>query len=798
MTEQEVKNVIKAGRSSFPGINLVNFRGQDGSTILHLIVRHGEVDQLNIVLNGVPSLLDVQNTDCYTPLHLAVAYEKKEMCEALLKKEAKFDTKNVRRNSPLDSAIFRNNMDIVVLIINSALRANSYDFVGDALSTASKEFLENFLPLSKKGPFSNYINLVTTKSGEVSFKKNASDMGRLFKDCVLTSEEESSDSEGDEFVQVNSTSDIKPERFLYRGIFFHPDYFKKAAERREARKKEYHDQPVYSWGTRQLARRTDEYGQLIGDLKADQLVRNYFQLLKFTPKREERYKNSAGHSRALIRPGQHRHHHDLFIMAYKNSYSDLVNKEGLINNFNFFSNDNPFVSTSEQAIKAMEYVTRALQDKAYALLKHRCASGTLKHRRFGYLIVFHPSQDYLDTSSINLSDLNESGVIKTKHFYKFDGEVCFESSIPKEAVLGYQVFAMPSFRKAWSGEIFEQFGLNKAQYNACKELLKSLEHPGLKLKIYVDMVVQYQLNKLSKKLAQLSMASDIHALTADMDKHHLNDSDLNISVIPKEESLLDESIVASDKQLLNQSHQADLEPFDDHGWLSDTHMRIVGDALVQNNEHIFYAVTPIFQDFSGLKRGFQDWLESGKKFLCVALHCQSNHWVYAFFDMREGIVVGAVIDPLSGSRQPIQVEILRILAELGQGRSFVSYSSASLQGDSFNCGVWVLSFLQVFVEQVKASAQESLRDLFTFTNLVRASVDGLIQERRVHYSEIYARANQQAQGLLVETINPAVSASSTPVTIFRVLADLKVGTSYSGVGDQRSGDELGGLPTSLP
>jgi hypothetical protein len=51
--------------------------------------------------------------------------------------------------------------------------------------------------------------------------------------------------------------------------------------------------------------------------------------------------------------------------------------------------------------------------------------------------------------------------------------VVIESSIPKEFILGYQIFCLPSFNADWSDSILKRYGLSNEVYNSYRKRLRN-------------------------------------------------------------------------------------------------------------------------------------------------------------------------------------------------------------------------------------------------------------------------------------------------------------------------------------
>ena len=50
-------------------------------------------------------------------------------------------------------------------------------------------------------------------------------------------------------------------------------------------------------------------------------------------------------------------------------------------------------------------------------------------------------------------------------------EIIFESSIPSQYILGYQIFSLPSFNSEWTVAIHQHYGLDENTYKYFQKLL---------------------------------------------------------------------------------------------------------------------------------------------------------------------------------------------------------------------------------------------------------------------------------------------------------------------------------------
>lgn len=172
-------------------------------------------------------------------------------------------------------------------------------------------------------------------------------LSKIMEDESVSSDEESSDEEGDALDIRNNLADIDEANLLYRGVHFSPKYFDDD-KRKLVRKREEHFKSVYSLATM-------DFGQKLGDLEqADQVIKSYFTMLKHTPDKPE-FDTDVKRSPVRKKDGEKADYPNLyvhFVQAYVTTYGKLFNNGGMRRNFNFYADENPVLSTSRSVESA--------------------------------------------------------------------------------------------------------------------------------------------------------------------------------------------------------------------------------------------------------------------------------------------------------------------------------------------------------------------------------------------------------------------------------------------------------------
>jgi hypothetical protein len=563
-------------------VNTLDFRDENNFSILHLAAQHNRADVIKLVFELYPTLRVFQFYPlayllykCQLPLHVAASNDFAECIDALIEHKANVNEVNDKKYTPLQIAIKENKKKAAEKLLQVELKEeiiikdkNVGDYVFDLaiekdnpilfrnlciVYTPTREQLEcatgkikrllDYQPAKRRKTrqeFSNVLSYYT--NAEITIDKN-----KLFDDAANTSDDESSDSENDEYQPIRPGIKTTDNDYYYRSVYFHKDYFKTSKERREARHKKYHDRPIYSYAVKKYAE--EKLAKKDGDFdyeKTEKLFRDHFESLKKMPDQQERQAN--GRKAKKRRDFDSLYHH--LIQAYKNSYNELFNCGGLSRNFGFKANHNPFVSTSKNAIRAAGYATRpaltCITHVENQPLKLRRSTGRFKHRRFGYLLVFLIDKKHVEQHSADIDALQASKKIGTNHFYQYDEEVAFVASIPAQYLVGFQVLSFPSFNQKWSREIEKYFGLNKNQYDFYKK--KFLEGDIFKeLPTLIQQITAHQINLYSKRLfknstLQIEETDKGNAsLTTPESKQPTNDDSINtISALLNEMGIKDQ------------------------------------------------------------------------------------------------------------------------------------------------------------------------------------------------------------------------------------------------------------------
>lgn len=303
----------------------------------------------------------------------------------------------------------------------------------------------------------------------------------------------SSESEDDEYTMINDIEHDNIDRVIVaRGVHLATDCFGTREKRQQVREPDFHKKPVYSLATVELAKKyfphSPEYK------RADEFVKNYFEILKRTPDHPE--KNSNGKE---VRPQTFESLYARFVQAYVNSYHSVILDNGMTRNFNFCSNCNPVISTmcDNDIYKTITFITNPMKSSNQFFPKLR-TNGTFKHVRFGYMQIYAIAREYFNQYATYVDHLKNMGKISFKP-HRHEGEVIFESSIPAEYILGYQVFSLPKFKKPWKEEINTHYGLNEVDYNKYRTKFSQLP-PSQTTELITELMGIVTENKIKKLL----------------------------------------------------------------------------------------------------------------------------------------------------------------------------------------------------------------------------------------------------------------------------------------------------------
>jgi len=531
---KQIKNLLGAEQKGrIPPVN-PSYQDSKGRNALHIAVEDGgSVEVINLLVK-INIDVNAEDTQGYTPLHLAITLDKRDLAKELFDSPGvNVKTRHKKGRSTLDSAISKRNDEIILLLLNScpyimiffsrnnvqrteiyekllniALERDNVELfkkiIVNVYRTTNHETLENLPKNTKIKDFLSYrpgkrfediqFNILQKECSSATLED-------LFYDQACSSTATSSEStiSENEKYQVLNENIGENNKILFRGFHFSPDHLHTTAERIAVITSD-HDKPVYSLATVKLA---EDKGKTLG--RADELVKAYFELLKITPDKPELTENyKERHRQVQYQTKNFDTLYHRFVHAYVNpgGYDDLFNKGGARRNFNFFCNNNPTLSTTPACSVSAEYATgNRITGVARYYPKVRKSTGQLKHRRLGYVEVYAISEEYYKKYAMDVDQLKVDKKISIAHNQSFNKEVIIESSIPKEFILGYQLFSLPSFNGEWSDSIEKRYGLNKPLYDLySKELLNKWNDRKKILEKIVVKVTKYQAEKMTASI----------------------------------------------------------------------------------------------------------------------------------------------------------------------------------------------------------------------------------------------------------------------------------------------------------
>ena len=91
---------------------------------IHEAAKAGNTEQLKIILNNNPSLVNSQDTDKYTPLHHAIDSGHLEAASLLIDRGAEINAVNFMTETPLHIAAYKGNADAVKLLLQNGADPN--------------------------------------------------------------------------------------------------------------------------------------------------------------------------------------------------------------------------------------------------------------------------------------------------------------------------------------------------------------------------------------------------------------------------------------------------------------------------------------------------------------------------------------------------------------------------------------------------------------------------------------------------------------------------------------------------
>lgn len=408
----------------------------------------------------------------------------------------------ITQNHTLTSLLL-SNLDMDEMAVNTiieALKQNTSleEFIlWDSVDTDQYQTINHILLRNKIQALSIHVPQPTLFASQET-NINIINLNKASKDT----DSDSSDSEIDEYISIREIDATKT--MLVRGTHFNTEFFNRE-KRNEAKTRAYHNTPDYSNATKKLAEQLPRNcDNTLNYPHANELVIGYFKLLKLTPDKRERDENDRFLKVTGPRAGGEDKFINLyyrFIQAYINSYEKVFIKHGMTRNFNFYSNYNPIVSTLPVAnISNIEkYIMGSEINPIAQYIPKLKINGTFKHRRFGYIHIYALDANDYNVYAVRVGTLAERQLINKGARREVD-EVFFESSIPTECILGYQLFSLPKFKKDWAVTIENAFGLNQATYNHYKTQLRNQNI--LIIKSLMELVAKYQLQRLHQMLAR--------------------------------------------------------------------------------------------------------------------------------------------------------------------------------------------------------------------------------------------------------------------------------------------------------
>jgi hypothetical protein len=565
-------------------VNLNTFMDERGYSALHIGAEKNAYDVINSILNLYPNIIEIPTRDqkqC-TALHIAAIHGYVESINALIARRAIINSLDNLGSTPLMYAAYSghaNAVNILIQQLQSYINSNHAIQLRDANNKSAIEYaierkhclvvellfihfldtinpsvcrlaveqdnvqlfrklLSCYIPSSDdltnaKGMIKQLLDYKPAKREKnrrkwlsigdyaVSQRRDKSVLERMLYDADNTSDEDSSDSDDDEFKFIRKPKGLLLQNILYRGVHFTPTFFN-TAEKKLTRQLTYHQKPVYSRATEDLSKKIDR-DKVFGYEQADQIVKNFFTLLRVTPDKHELDKDYKKKKRKL--KGEEAKFETLyyrFIQVYVNSYQELFNAGGMSRNFNFCSDSNPVISTTLDAEVACCYASgERINHSLIFSPKVRRSTGKLKHRRLGYIHVYYIDNDSYQKHIIDIDEINRSRKIGLIHNYRFNKEIVIESSIPTEFVLGYQTFSLPNFNTEWLGKIKEVYGLDEGTYKLNMQRLLSLSENPVEI---IKELINLRLKVIKENISPQRLIASLNLLTLSLSELKLPDS----------------------------------------------------------------------------------------------------------------------------------------------------------------------------------------------------------------------------------------------------------------------------------
>lgn len=507
----------KAGKQQ----QLLSSLDEQGRTALHIAIKyHDDRELIKCLLEYGIDANQVDNNG-QTPFHYALKKNRAIASRALVLSTAPIITRDNNGISSLDTAIACNEHRLIELLFScydDVVRLHDKDAPDALYQTLYRMAIENdnlllFYKLARYQS-ANFATLPAAKEKiskllqykpgpnyicyQEQMQKKPYDpdlMTRIYLDFTDSSSDEDSDSEDDEFELIRDIPDhFEVDDLFHRGVHFTPTHFS-GNLRQQARLSINHDVPIRSLATLKL----EEAGKSFET--ADALIKAYFELLALTHDKPELKADYKIRNRVKD-TFDNLYHRFVHTYVNVNGYKELFNQGGMSRNFNFFSDENPLISLTPQANVAICYATgeRIATDKRY-YPKVRRSTGTLKHRRLGYLEVYAIEGDYLERYSIDIDGLKNNGKISISHNQSFNQETVIQSSIPREAIVAFQVISLPNFVNDWHEGMLDQYGLNEQKYESIKsDLLDNYENRVSILSKLIHDVTKHQVQLFMEQI----------------------------------------------------------------------------------------------------------------------------------------------------------------------------------------------------------------------------------------------------------------------------------------------------------
>jgi hypothetical protein len=307
-----------------------------------------------------------------------------------------------------------------------------------------------------------------------------SELTDIIHDYYDTSDDDDSDDEVDE-IQLISPPKNKRQHYeiLTRG--FHFTKKTQQCTKKDARKPEYHKQIELSDATRTfLENRKKRNGGKYSIKDADTIIKYSLDTLR-CPQKDEGETGVNGKIKYRTEAHQFSAQYLRLVQAQMNRNSKHYTSSNaddriIMKNVKSFRNKSPFIFASKTPETAFEDGAGCnnideIEINCYLPKIRRC-TGEFKHRRIGFVRLYAINKAQYANHMVDINAELSQGVIGISQQYKFNQEILIESSIPKKAIVGYQLISLPSFKKSWDNSIKEKYGLSKKQYSDIKRSFK--------------------------------------------------------------------------------------------------------------------------------------------------------------------------------------------------------------------------------------------------------------------------------------------------------------------------------------